>query len=283
MPEIKVLVDKCKKCGTCVQICPVPVFELKDKTCNLEVLMENLCIACGQCVSLCLQSAIVHSDFPTDKIIPLTQQNIPSYENTLELFRGRRSVRAYKDKPVEKEIIEKIINGGVLAPTAENFQSTEFLVIQNKDLLNKISDLTLEFVSGLTYRLKTKNDIKPLSEKEIHAVRGMDWIVKKQKEGRDIFLFNAPVLMVFHSATNVSLPEISVNLVLQNAALISHSLGMGGFYTGYVLSMMQNDKRIYNLLNIPENNRVYGAMTIGYPKYKYKNYIIRKSPLVEWR
>lgn len=282
MPEIKILSDKCKKCGTCVQICPLAVFELKDKTSNTEVVMADLCIACGQCVSLCLQSAINHKEFPSEKIIPLIPETVASYEQTLELLRGRRSIRSYRDKPVEKEMIGKIIDGAYLAPSAENYQSTEFIVIQNKDTLKTISENTTEFVRSLINKLKEKEEIETLTEKEKHSLKSMEWLILKQKEGRDMFLFNAPALLIFYSVTDVSYPEISVNLMLQNAAIISHSLGMGGFYTGYALACIQNNKLITELLNIPENSKVFGAITIGYPKYKYKNWIIRKTPQVIW-
>lgn len=282
MPEIKIFLDKCKKCGTCVQICPLAVFELKDKTSNTEVIRADLCIACGQCVSLCLQSAINHTEFPPEKIISLLPETVPGYEQTLELFRGRRSVRAYRDKLVEKEIIEKIIDGAYLAPSAENYQSTEFVVIQDKELLKKIAEITTEFVTGLINKRKSNEESTLLVEKEKHSLKSMEWLIQKQMDGRDMFLFNAPTLLVFHSITDVSFPEISVNLMLQNAALISHSLGMGGFYAGYVLACMQSNKQIYHLLNIPENNMIYGALTIGYPKFKYKRWIIRKKPTIMW-
>lgn len=282
MPEIIIAPGKCIRCGTCVQICPLAVFELKVKAASTEVLRSDLCISCGQCVSLCIHSGIIHSDFPIQKIIPIVQETLPSAEQALELFRSRRSVRAYRSKPVEKEIIEKIIDGGYFAPSAENYQSTEFTVVQSKELLKNISDITADFVAGLIRNLKTKENSKPLTDKEKHSLKSMEWLVQKQSEGRDMFLFNAPVLLVFHSVTDVSLPEISVNLMAQNAAIVSHSLGMGGFYTGYVMACMQNDKRIPALLHIPEKNKVYGAITIGYPKFKYKNWIIRRTPHIEW-
>jgi len=282
MAEIKIITEKCKKCGTCVQICPLAIFELKDRTSNTEVLRADLCISCGQCVSLCLQAAIDHSDFPPEKINPIIQEIIPTHEQVLELLRGRRSVRAFRDKSVEKEIIEKVIEGAYLAPSAENYQSTEFKVVQNTEILNKIAEITTDFVKVLISNLKTKQSKEPLPEKEKHSLKSMEWLIQKQQEGRDMFLFNAPAVLFFHSVTDVSFPEVSVNLMLQNAAIISHSLGMGGFYTGYVVACCQNDHRINDLLVIPQENKIFGAITIGYPKYKYKNRITRKTPLVEW-
>lgn len=282
MAEIQIITEKCKKCGTCVQICPLAVFELKDRNSNTEVLRADLCISCGQCVSLCIQAAIDHSDFPNDKIQPVIQERIPSFEQVLELFRGRRSVRSYRDKPVEDELIKKIIEGAFLAPSAENYQSTGFKVVQNTEKQKKIAEITTDFVKGLITNLKTKNRKKSLPEKEKHSLKSMEWLIQKQLEGRDMFLFNAPAVLFLYSVTDVSFPEVSVNLMLQNAAIISHSLGLGGFFTGYVVTCCQNDRRIPELLGIGHGDKIYGAITIGYPRYKYKNWITRKTPQVEW-
>jgi nitroreductase len=60
----------------------------------------------------------------------------------LEALRRRRSIRVYKDKPVPREIIEQIIDAARLAPTANNIQPWEFIVITEAQARRKIADLT---------------------------------------------------------------------------------------------------------------------------------------------
>lgn len=68
--------------------------------------------------------------------------------NDLTLLEGiekRRSVRSYQDKPVSNDLIRKILNFGILAPSAKNKQPWNFIVIQdNKELKDKIADLMIE-------------------------------------------------------------------------------------------------------------------------------------------
>ena len=45
---------------------------------------------------------------------------------TLEAIKTRRSVKKYKDKPVEKELIDKIVEAGTWAATGRNRQSPIF-------------------------------------------------------------------------------------------------------------------------------------------------------------
>lgn len=60
----------------------------------------------------------------------------------LELAEKRYSVRKFQDKPVEPEIIEKILKAGLLAPTARNLQPQRILVINSESDLQKLKKCT---------------------------------------------------------------------------------------------------------------------------------------------
>lgn len=59
----------------------------------------------------------------------------------LEVLKLRRSVREYLDKPVSKDILEKIVDVARFATTARNIQPWEFIVITDKGKLEKIAAL----------------------------------------------------------------------------------------------------------------------------------------------
>jgi len=54
----------------------------------------------------------------------------------------RRSIRSYKNKPVEQEKIDMIIKAAMQAPSAANQRPWEFVVVTNKELLIKLSELS---------------------------------------------------------------------------------------------------------------------------------------------
>jgi nitroreductase len=62
--------------------------------------------------------------------------------DAIEALKGRRSIRAYEDKPIPKEIVEEIIDTARLAPTSNNIQPWEFIVVTDNDVREKIADLT---------------------------------------------------------------------------------------------------------------------------------------------
>lgn len=61
----------------------------------------------------------------------------------MELYDGiisRRSIRKYKEEIIPKEIVEKIIKAGMYAPSSGNKRPWFFVIIKNKDFLNRIAD-----------------------------------------------------------------------------------------------------------------------------------------------
>lgn len=54
---------------------------------------------------------------------------------------NRQSIRKYTNQPVEKEKIEELLKAAMNAPTARNTQSWRFLVVQNREALDSMTDL----------------------------------------------------------------------------------------------------------------------------------------------
>jgi nitroreductase len=60
----------------------------------------------------------------------------------LKILKETRSIRKYQKKEIPKEIIEDIIDCARFAPTAVNIQPWEFIVITDKNMREKIADIT---------------------------------------------------------------------------------------------------------------------------------------------
>jgi nitroreductase len=59
----------------------------------------------------------------------------------LELLKTRRCIRVYTDEPVEKSVLEDIVDCGRLAATARNEQPWEFVVVEDKAVREKIASM----------------------------------------------------------------------------------------------------------------------------------------------
>lgn len=69
-------------------------------------------------------------------------------DEILEAIKQRRSCRAYLDKKVEKEKIDKIIEAGVYSPTGMNRQKTIFLDIEDEVIIKRLSHLNASFMGN---------------------------------------------------------------------------------------------------------------------------------------
>ncbi|MDR0306858.1 MAG: nitroreductase family protein [Chitinispirillales bacterium] len=55
-----------------------------------------------------------------------------------DVVKSRRTIREFCDKKVDKEIIERILSAGLMAPTNDHLRNWEFVVILEKEIIEKI-------------------------------------------------------------------------------------------------------------------------------------------------
>lgn len=61
--------------------------------------------------------------------------------DTFDCIAKRASVREYQPKSLEKALLEKLVDAGRRAPTARAVEPWEFVVIQNRQTLNKLGEI----------------------------------------------------------------------------------------------------------------------------------------------
>lgn len=52
-----------------------------------------------------------------------------------------RSIRTYKDIPVDEAILKDLVDAGRMAPTARNIQPWEFIVVTDRELLSQLAEI----------------------------------------------------------------------------------------------------------------------------------------------
>jgi len=62
--------------------------------------------------------------------------------DAIECMKTRRSIRAYLDKPVPKEVIEDIVDCGRLAASAINIQPWKFIAVTDSAMRKRIADIS---------------------------------------------------------------------------------------------------------------------------------------------
>jgi nitroreductase/NAD-dependent dihydropyrimidine dehydrogenase PreA subunit len=289
-PTITRDANLCIKCGTCVLTCGATVFVQESKDSIPEVINPGSCISDGYCVAICPRNAIIHSEFPEGYVKPVNAENMPSSEEVLELLRTRRSIRVFKDKPVERQLIEGIIEAARFAPSQNNLQKPEYIVVQDKELLEKIARAAGNFTADFLAKLRNpllRRIFPILMRVPAQAVADMlplmEHSVAEFQRGRDPFLHHAPLLILFHDEERpMSWANINASLALHNAALMAYSLGLGSVCLGSLVQICERDKSIQQMIKLPEKHKVYGALAIGYPRFEFKKWPERRAPKITW-
>ena len=161
-----------------------------------------------------------------------------------EAIHSRRSVRAYKDEPLTRETVDKLIRAAVQAPSASNRQPWAFVVIQGNERLQGLSERAKQ------HRLTDTQD--PPSD-SLRA-RLMD-------SGYNLF-HGAGTLIVICATPVYRYAAEDCSLAAQNLMLTAHALGLGAKWkTGE----WARDAKVKEFLGFAPDQYIVGFIYVGYP------------------
>lgn len=161
-----------------------------------------------------------------------------------EAIEKRRSVRKFLS-PATEEQLNRILHAGTKAPSPMNTQRWEFVVVDDPELIEKISEI----------KYMVNRDMKPRGEE---APPEKEKIAQMQKDS----FANASLVVVFHSASPFH--KAAAWACIQNMLLAAAAEGLGSriatFWGG-------GEKEVARLLKVPEDFELGAAISIGVPAY----------------
>lgn len=153
--------------------------------------------------------------------------------DVLKIIKERRSIRKFQKKEIPKEIIDKLIEALIWAPSAGNLQSRRFYFVFNQETKEKLKKAALnqEFIS-----------LAPLvivccADEKIGLHYG--------ERGKNLY----------------SICDVSASI--ENLMLLAYSEGLGSCWVGAF-----NEKEVSKILNLPKNLRPIAIIPVGYPAEK---------------
>lgn len=152
--------------------------------------------------------------------------------DAIQAILTRKSVKKYKDTPVEKELIDKVIEAGLHAPSGLNKQAPIILAVTNKELRDRLSYLNA---------------------------------------GKDPFhrsdpFYGAPVVLVVLADKSVPTYLYDGSLAMENMLLAAHALGLGACWIHRARETFALDegKEILRSLGIEGEYEGIGNCILGY-------------------
>lgn len=170
----------------------------------------------------------------------------------LDFIKSRRSTRKFKDKAVPKELINDIIEAGRYAPSGGNSQSTHFIVVENKNVLNVLADLAKQEFAKM--------------EIEEHTYKSLVHSITASKKGDYIFHYNCPVLIITANKKDYGNNMADCACCLENMMLMANALDLGSVWINQLRWLNENPVLLSKMkeLGMSSDERVYGALAIGY-------------------
>jgi len=98
---------------------------------------------------------------------------------------------------------------------------------------------------------------------------------KYRRDGSDQYMYNAPVLMLFHGNRRAMSYVENAHLVCHHAMLAAVALDLGATIIGLVPPVVEHSKMLRKRYGIPKENKVITSLILGHPKYRYKKSIHR--------
>lgn len=268
-------VDKatCKGDGKCVEICPISILRMsKEGVPEFVPGGEEVCINCGHCFAVCPPGSIELSSMNPKEAMPLVSSKLPAPEQVELLLKGRRSIRAYKDQPVTKGAIEKLLDCARYAPSGINRQPVNWLVINNKEKVRELSAAVISWMEGL---LKAKS---PMAE----SFR-FDRLVESWKNGQDMICRGAPSLVIAYGVKDDPIAAQSCIISATYLELAAFGFGLGACWAGYVNMGLNMSEEVRKVAGLSSKAAAGAVMMIGHPKYRYSRIPFRNTPKIIWK
>ena len=149
----------------------------------------------------------------------------------MSLIQKRRSIRKFKTNPVEPEKVDMMVEAALRAPSSRGLQPWEFVVVTDKDLLERLS---------------------------------------RARSRGSAFLSNAPLgIVVYADPTSADTWIEDTSIAATYIQLVAESLGLGSCWI-QIRNRMHDDTvsaedYIAEILHIPKGRTVEAIIAVGYP------------------
>lgn len=233
--------DKCIGCGQCVKDCVACCIRLENGKAHIE---EESCIGCGHCYAICPKEAVELRGWGEGGGESVSAP--VDADALLGMMKSRRSTRQFLDKPIPDDVMEKLLEAGRYAPTAENHQVVEFIVLDKQ-------------------RDEIERKAVGLFRKTLSAIgKVVPWAAKLEIDDRFFFKGAPLVLLVTNKA------EMDAGLASAYVELMANAQGLGVLYSGFFLVACKLNPAIRKLIPLRKGYKISHCMVIGYPSVKYQ-------------
>jgi nitroreductase/NAD-dependent dihydropyrimidine dehydrogenase PreA subunit len=274
--------EKCTACGLCAEVCGLDVIVRNGNTCP-TINRVAYCHACGHCVAICPQNALSIRGIAGDEFAPMYASTISPLDMEAFLL-TKRSCREFKDRPVEKSLIEHLIDVARMAPTSINCQERAFIVVTDAGKIAELREALTKHTRSLLKMVKFAASksaalfLSPDTRQHMRHLQADFEVALRHSDNGDDFIFhNAPCLVFFTGITMDPSGRDHALGAQHYLMLYAETLGLGTCINGYAQSA---PKVLAKHLQVPRGHTIYGALMLGHRRHTYRKCVYRKPATV---
>jgi nitroreductase len=186
--------------------------------------------------------------------------------SVMDAIQHRRSVRDYASKTIERKVIQTLLDAAVHAPTAMHEEPWSFAVVQDKNVLDRLSESAKKLVHNEAQGSDTDR-----AKHTLHVVDKPDFHV----------FYNAGTLIVIFSKLQGAFAVADCWLAAENLLLAACAQGLGTCVIGFAVSAL-NTPEWKSELKIPAEMTAIAPMIVGVPAGE-TSLVPRKAPeILSW-
>lgn len=277
----------CTGCGQCAKVCKDFSIVIENHKARLSDTPLFGCVGCGHCMAVCPNGAIQVTGralSSADLFDLPSRKSAADYEELQTLMQRRRSIREFKNKPVEANLIQKILDAAVSAPMGLPPSDVNVLVLDSKEKNRAFAKDFCEYLEGMRWFVSDwfLFIMRPFWGKaNDESFRGFvkpafNIFTKNMQEGYNLVTYDAPLMMYFYGSpyTDPADPIVAATY----AMLAGEALGLGTCMLGSVHPFIQSGKKAARFRKdhgILYPSREGVIVIFGYPDVKYQKSIRR--------
>jgi ferredoxin/nitroreductase len=268
----------CDGCGICAKICHEQCIAVSGTSIKIE---DGLCSTCGQCIAVCPRSAL---SWDGTAPAPFEENKLPSAEQMAELFGQRRTIRIFKDRKLERALLEEIVGWGVYAPT-HNF-NLRTILIDDDAILGDMDRAVMRFSRRIYFWIFKNPVVGGLALLGGRARRNEFQKARPKLEHslqRGRAYASPPAAMI------LVVGEKSVPLSLESAQYAIYNMNLYALTRGMACRNLVGNQMIWNRsgslrhrLGIGKREKIFAAMAVGWPGLRFRNKVLGKKMKINW-
>ena len=176
----------------------------------------------------------------------------------IDVFKERRSIRAYEDRPIEDALVEKIVQEAYYSPNAGNKQLLRMVVCKDREINDYLGKLRHAVTNRFWWpeRFPEGTDYRKITDEDLAT----DDTVNS--------FYDAPVVVYLFSPKEFEFAEADAYIMSNNLCLIARNYDVGSVIdsvaTDYFVT--ERSRQILSDWKLGDDYSIRAHASLGYPK-----------------